>query len=202
VTHVGLTGGIGSGKSSVARLLSERGAVVVDADAIAREVVTAGSEGLEAVVDEFGDEVLGPDGELDRAALAATVFSHQVLLARLEAIVHPRVRARREQLIGGLGDAAVIVEDIPLLVEKGMQDAFDVVVVVTAPVEVRVARLVGGRGMDEADVRARIASQAPDEARVAVADVVIDNSGSPEDLERQVDQLWQRLTARDVGTPT
>ena len=191
--HVGLTGGIGSGKSAVARLLAARGAVVIDADAIAREVVEPGTEGLQAVEDEFGDDVIGPDGRLDRAALAAMVFSHQVLLARLEAIIHPRVRARRQELLAGLDPDDVVVEDIPLLVEKGMQDAFDVVVVVTAPVETRVARLVGERGMDEADVRARIAAQAPDEARVEVADVVIDNSGDLAALEDEVAQLWRRL---------
>lgn len=193
--RVGLTGGIGSGKSSVARLLSERGAVVVDADAIAREVVEPGTDGLQAIEDEFGDDVIGPDGRLDRAALAATVFSHQVLLARLEAIIHPRVRARRDELLAGLEDEDVVVEDIPLLVEKGMQDAFDVVVVVTAPLETRVARLVEERGMEELDVRSRMAAQAPDEARIAVADVVIDNSGDEAALERQVSDLWRRLTA-------
>jgi dephospho-CoA kinase len=197
--RVGLTGGIGSGKSSVARLLSERGAVVIDADAIAREVVAPGTDGLQAVEDEFGDDVIGPDGHLDRAALAATVFSHQVLLARLEAIIHPRVRARRDELLAGLEAEDVVVEDIPLLVEKGMQDAFDLVVVVTAPLETRVRRLVEERGMEEDDVRARIAAQAPDEARVEVADVVIDNSGDLAGLERQVADLWRQLT---VGAAT
>lgn len=193
--RVGLTGGIGSGKSSVARMLSERGAVVVDADAIAREVVAPGTEGLQAVEDEFGDDVIAPDGTLDRAALAATVFSHQVLLARLEAIVHPRVRARRDELLAGLDGDDVVVEDIPLLVEKGMQDAFDLVVVVTAPEPTRVARLVVERGMDEDDVWARIAAQAPDPVRVAVADVVIDNAGDEAALERQVGDLWRRILA-------
>lgn len=195
MTHVGLTGGIGSGKSSVSRLLAARGAVVIDADAIAHEVVEPGTDGLQDVVDEFGDGVLQPDGRLDRQALAALVFAHEVSLARLESLIHPRVRARREEILGGIGPDRVVVEDIPLLVEKQMQDAFDVVVVVTAPVETRVGRLVRHRGLDEADVRARIAAQATDDQRVAVADVVIDNSGSEAELEAQVTALWERLTS-------
>lgn len=195
MTHVGLTGGIGAGKSAVLRLLAERGAVVVDADAIAREVVEPGTPGLQAVADEFGDEVLALDGGLDRAALAAVVFSNAVSLARLEAIVHPLVRARREALLRTAAPGEVVVEDIPLLVEKGMSRDFDLVVVVVAPPETRVARLVRLRGMDEGDVRARIANQATDEARAEAADVVIDNSGPPEALEPQVAALWERIAA-------
>jgi dephospho-CoA kinase len=198
VTHVGLTGGIGSGKSAVLRLLAERGAVVVDADAIAREVVEPGTDGLQAVVDEFGDEVLGADGELDRAALAALVFSNAVSLARLESIIHPRVKRRREELLAHAGEDAVVVEDIPLLVEKGMTRDFDLVVVVEAPLDVRIDRLVRLRGLAEADVRARVANQTDDDWRRAHADVVLDNGGTPEDLEKQVDALWSRLSeARD-----
>ena len=194
MTHVGLTGGIGSGKSAVLRLLAERGAVVIDADAIARDVVDPGTDGLQAVVDEFGDEVLDTDGTLDRAALAALVFSHPVSLARLEAIVHPRVRARRHELLAAAPVGAVVVEDIPLLVEKGMVHDFDVVVVVEAPIELRLDRLVRLRGLEERDVRARVANQASDAQRRAHADVVIDNGGSTDDLERQVTELWTRLT--------
>ena len=193
MTHVGLTGGIGSGKSAVLRLLAERGAVVIDADAIAREVVEPGTDGLQAVVDEFGDEVLAPDGSLDRAALAALVFSNTVLLSRLEAIIHPRVKRRRLAMLEQAAEDDVVVEDIPLLVEKGMAPEFDVVVVVEAPIDVRVDRLVRLRGLDEDDVRNRIAHQATDEQRRRVADVVIDNSGDPETLEEQVRALWQRL---------
>jgi len=196
VTRVGLTGGIGSGKSAVLRLLAERGAVVVDADAIAHDVVERGTDGLRAVVDEFGDEVLAPDGSLDRGALAAIVFTNAVSLARLEAIVHPRVRARRDELIAQAPPGAVVVEDIPLLVEKGMAPDFDVVVVVEAPLDVRVERLVRLRGLEEADVRNRIAHQATDEQRRRVADVVIANGGTPEELAARADELWQRLTAR------
>jgi dephospho-CoA kinase len=192
---VGLTGGIGSGKSAVLRLLAERGAVVVDADAIAHEVVARGTDGLQAVIDEFGDEVEAEDGSLDRSALAAVVFSNAVALARLEAIIHPRVKRRRDELLAAAGADDVVVEDIPLLVEKGMARDFDVVVVVTAPIEVRVDRLVRLRGMAEADVRARIANQATDEQRERAADVVIDNGGSAEELEAQVKDLWKRLTS-------
>ena len=195
MTHVGLTGGIGSGKSAVLRLLAERGAVVVDADAIAHEVVAPGTDGLQAVIDEFGDEVETEDGSLDRAALAAIVFSNAVALARLEAIIHPRVKRRRDELLRAADADDVVVEDIPLLVEKGMTHDFDVVVVVTAPIDVRVDRLVGLRGMAEADVRARIANQATDDQRERAADVVIDNGGSPEALEAQVAELWKRLTS-------
>jgi dephospho-CoA kinase len=195
VTHVGLTGGIGSGKSAVARLLAARGAVVIDADAIARQVVEPGTDGLEAVIAEFGDDVRAADGSLDRGGLAAQVFTSTVSLARLEAIVHPLVRARRAELLAQSPQDAVVVEDVPLLVEKGMAGDFDLVVVVTAPVDVRVERLTSRRGLDAEDVRNRIAAQATDEQRAAVADVIIDNSGAPGDLEAQVDELWERVSA-------
>jgi dephospho-CoA kinase len=193
VKRVGLTGGIGSGKSAVLRLLAERGAVVVDADAIAREVVAPGTDGLQAVADEFGDEMLAPDGSLDRDALAQRVFADAFSLARLEAIIHPRVRARRERLVGAAGADDVVVEDIPLLVEKGMAGEFDLVVVVEAPLDVRIDRLVRLRGMDRRDVDARLANQAGDAARRAAADVVIENGGSLEELEAQVTALWEQL---------
>jgi len=195
VTRVGLTGGIGAGKSAVLRRLADHGAVVIDADALAREVVAPGTPGLQAVIDEYGDEMLGADG-LDRGALAARVFADPVSLARLEAIVHPRVRARRDELLRGAAEDAVVVEDIPLLVEKGMSRDFDVVVVVVAPEDVRIDRLVRLRGMNETDVRARLANQAADDARLAAADLVIDNSGTVEDLDQKVDALWRTLTSR------
>ena len=195
MTRVGLTGGIGAGKSAVLRRLADHGAVVIDADALAREVVAPGTPGLQAVIDEYGDEMLGADG-LDRGALAARVFADPVSLARLEAIVHPRVRARRDELLRGAAEDAVVVEDIPLLVEKGMSRDFDVVVVVVAPEDVRIDRLVRLRGMNETDVRARLANQAADDARLAAADLVIDNSGTVEDLDQKVDALWRTLTSR------
>ena len=187
--RIGLTGGIGSGKSTVSALLADRGAQVVDADVLAREAVAAGSPGLAAVVDAFGQDVLSADGSLDRPALAAVVFGDPAARATLDGIVHPLVRARAVELITALPDDAVVVQDIPLLVETGQAGAFDLVLVVEADPEARVARLVQ-RGLGEDDARARIAAQASDEQRRAVADVVLDNSGSPEHLAEQVDRFW------------
>lgn len=187
--RIGLTGGIGSGKSTVATLLAARGAVVVDADRIAREVVEPGTPGLAAVVAAFGADVLADDGALDRPALAAVVFADAEARARLDGIVHPLVRQRATELMAGLPEDAVLVQDIPLLVETGQAGAFDLVLVVEADLETRVARLVG-RGMTEQDARARIATQATDEQRRAVADVVLDNSGTPENLAAQVEKFW------------
>jgi dephospho-CoA kinase len=192
---VGLTGGIGSGKSTVARRLVERGAVLADADALAREVVAAGTDGLAEVVAAFGAGVLGPDGELDRPALAAVVFGDDEARGRLNAIVHPRVRARTEELLSAAPADAVLVQDIPLLVEGGMAAAFALVLNVHADAEERVRRLVGSRGMPERDARARIAVQATDEQRRAAADVWLDNSGDQGALRAAVDELW---TARLV----
>ena len=189
VLRIGLTGGIGSGKSTVSALLAERGAVVVDADRLAREVVEPGTPGLAAVVAAFGDSVLTQDGALDRPALAAVVFTDPAARARLDGIVHPLVRARAVELIGALPDDAVVVQDIPLLVETGQASAFDLVLVVEADPEARVARLVQ-RGLSEDDARARISAQASDEQRRAVADVVLDNSGTPAELAAQVDRFW------------
>lgn len=193
---VGLTGGIGSGKSEVARLLAERGAVVIDADALAREAVAPGTAGLAAVVEEFGTEVLAPDGSLDRAKLGALVFADAERRAALEAIVHPYVGRRSAELMAGADDEAVVVYDVPLLAEKQLQDGFDVVVVVDVSAETQVRRLAAARGMPEDEARARIAAQATREQRLAVADVVIDNDTDDADrvaLRRQVDALWQRL---------
>jgi dephospho-CoA kinase len=193
--RVGLTGGIGSGKSVVARLLVERGAVLVDSDALAREVVEPGTPGLAAVVAEFGDGVLTPDGSLDRDRLGEIVFGDDAARARLNAIVHPLVGAAAARLLATLPPGSVVVHDVPLLVEVGMQDAFDLVVVVAAEEEIQLRRLVEQRGMSEDAARARIAAQLPLADKIAVADVVIRNDGSLADLEEQVDELWKRLAA-------
>jgi dephospho-CoA kinase len=195
VLQVGLTGGIGSGKSTVAARLVERGAVLVDADRIAREVVEPGTDGLAEVVAAFGEGVVLADGGLDRPALAAVVFGDADARQRLNGIVHPRVRVRSQELIAAAPSDAVVVQDIPLLVEGGMAAHFPLVVVVHADQEERVRRLVGSRGMPEADARARIAAQAGDEARRAVADVWLDNSGGPADLAAAVDVLWDERIA-------
>ncbi|QYN38575.1 dephospho-CoA kinase, long form [Pseudonocardia sp. DSM 110487] len=189
--RVGLTGGIGSGKSTVARRLVERGAVLVDSDVLAREVVAPGTEGLVEVAAAFGDGVLDASGALDRAALAAVVFGDPAALQRLNAIVHPRVRDRSTELIAAAPADAVVVQDIPLLVENGMAPLFPLVVVVHADAEERVRRLVR-RGLPEADARARLAAQASDDARRAAADVWLDNSGDERDLDAAVDALWER----------
>ncbi|MCU0266637.1 MAG: dephospho-CoA kinase [Actinomycetia bacterium] len=193
---VGLTGGIGAGKGEVARMLAAYGAVVVDADALAREALAPGSPGLAEVAAEFGPDVLAADGSLDRARLADVVFGDDAALARLEAIVHPTVGARSAELIAAAPEDAVVVYDVPLLVEKGLAGAYDLVVVVEAPEEVRVARVVEGRGMRLEDVRARVAAQASADERAAVADVVLDNSGTLDELEAQVGELWSEITAR------
>jgi dephospho-CoA kinase len=185
-----LTGGIGSGKSTVARRLVERGAVLVDADVLAREVVAAGTDGLAEIVTAFGDGVLGPGGELDRPALAGVVFGDDEARTRLNGIVHPLVRRRTEELIATAPPDAVLVQDIPLLVEGGMAAFFALVLIVHADAEERVRRLVELRGMPEADARARIAVQATDEQRRAVADVWLDNSGDRGALLAAVDELW------------
>lgn len=187
--RIGLTGGIGSGKSTVSRLLADHGAVIVDADAIAREVVEPGTPGLAAVVEAFGPSVLAADGSLERAALAAVVFADPEARRRLDAIVHPLVRARAGELAAAAPPDAVVVHDVPLLVETGQAAAYDLVLVVEADPETRVARLVQ-RGLTADDARARMAAQATDEQRRAVADVVLDNSGTPEHLAAQVESFW------------
>lgn len=188
--RIGLTGGIGSGKSTVARLLAERGALVVDADRIAREVLEFGTPGLAAVTAEFGPGILAADGSLDRAALAAVVFADEAARRRLDRLVHPLVRQRSAEMIAGAPADAVVVNDVPLLVETGQVGSYDLVLVVEADPGTRLARLVG-RGMTEVDARARIAAQATDEQRRAVADVVLDNSGTPAALAAQVDRFWR-----------
>jgi len=191
--RVGLTGGIGSGKSTVARALARRGAVVIDADAIAREVVEPGQPGLAAVVERFGAGVLDGDGRLDRPKLAALVFEDASARADLNAIVHPRVAAETARRIGAAPSDAVVVIDVPLLVEAA-RSGYDLVVIVEAPETVRLERLVG-RGMNPDDARKRMAAQATDAERRRVADVILDNSGSEDDLERQIDALWAQLTS-------
>lgn len=195
---VGLTGGIGSGKSWVSARLASHGAVVVDADLLAREVVAGGSPGFERVVARFGPQVVGPDGRLDRQALGRRVFADAADLADLNAIVHPLVGERASMLIeqAELAGVPMVVHDVPLLVENGLANSYDVVVVVDAPVEVQLSRLVGDRGMSRADALARIAQQSTRDVRLAAADEVLNNGGSLDELADQVDLLWQRLRAR------
>ncbi|WP_432506567.1 dephospho-CoA kinase [Kineococcus arenarius] len=192
--RVGLTGGIGAGKSTVARLLARCGAVLVDADVLAREVVSPGTPGLRAVAERFGPRVLTATGELDRAALGRLVFSDPAARADLNALVHPLVAARREELVAAAPAQAVVVEDVPLLVETGAAARFPLVVVVHADVEERVRRLVEDRGMSRDDARARVAAQAGDDERLAAADVVLDNArrpeGAPDPLPARVEELW------------
>jgi dephospho-CoA kinase len=197
--RIAVTGGIGSGKSSVSSRLAEHGAVVVDADALAREVVEPGTPGLAAVVAEFGKGVLRDDGSLDRPALAAIVFADPERRAALEAIVHPLVGERSAALLAAAPRDAVVVYDVPLLAESlagrgSLGHDFDLVVTVAAPVEMRVARLVA-RGLPEADARARIAAQASDDDRAAIADHVLDNSGDLATLDDAVDRLWEGLVS-------
>lgn len=198
---IGLTGGMGAGKSTVARLLAEHGAHVVDADAVAREVVAAGSPALAAIAAEFGDEVLHDDGTLDRAAMAAVVFADEGRLRALEAITHPAIRDRIDDLLRehARGEAdepgeRVVVLDHPLLVESGLADELDVVVVVTAPEELRVERLAAGRGVDREDARARMRTQASDDRRLAAATHRVRNDGDEADLAERVAALWGELT--------
>ncbi|MCY0905237.1 dephospho-CoA kinase [Arthrobacter sp. H14-L1] len=192
---IGLTGGIASGKSLSARYLQSLGAVLIDADELARAVVAPGSKGLAAVVQRFGPGVLGPDGALYRAALGALIFADSSERDALNAIIHPLVRARAAELVQAAAaddDNAVVVQDIPLLVETGQGSSFHLVLVVDAPVELQIARIVAHRGLNEADAAARIAAQAPRGDRLAAADAVIDNSGTVEGTLRQMDRLWEQ----------
>jgi len=187
--RIGLTGGIGAGKSTVSAAFNDCGGIIVDGDVIAREVVEPGTEGLDALVDAFGEDILLPDGALNRPALAAKAFVDDELRATLNGIVHPLVGHRRQEIIDAVHDDAVVVEDIPLLVETGMAPMFPLVVVVHADEETRVKRLIN-RGMEEADARARIAAQAPEEQRRAIADVLLDNSGSQGELVERARDIW------------
>ncbi len=193
--RVGLTGGIGSGKSTVARRLAELGALVIDADVLAREVVEPGSEGLATVADRFGTELVAADGSLDRAALGRVVFGDEQARRDLEGILHPRIAARTADLLEAAPRAATVVHDVPLLVEKAMGAAYHLVVVVGADEQTRVDRLVSDRGMSPAEARARIAAQATDEQRRAAADVWLDNGASRAGVEAAVDLLWEQRLA-------
>ncbi|MGW6914133.1 dephospho-CoA kinase [Kitasatospora sp. NPDC054939] len=193
---IGLTGGIGAGKSEVSRLLAAHGAVIVDSDVIAREVVAPGTDGLRAVVAEFGPGVLRADGSLDRPALGAVVFADPERLQALNAIVHPLVRARSAELEAGAAEDAVVVHDVPLLAENGLAPLYDLVLVVDAADEVRIDRLTRLRGMTEEEARARMAAQASRADRLAIADVVVDNSGPLEGLAARVGAVWSELSAR------
>jgi dephospho-CoA kinase len=193
VLRVGLTGGIGSGKSTASGRLAELGAVVIDSDVLAREVVEPGTPGLAAIRAAFGPDVIAADGTLDRPRLGQVVFADPERLAVLNGIVHPLVRARAAAISAAAGPDAVVVQDVPLLVENNLAADFDLIVVVDAPDEDRVTRLTERRGMTAEDARARMAAQATREARLAAADMVLDNSGSPQDLIDQVDELLPRL---------
>lgn len=193
---VALTGGIASGKSTIARRLAEHGAVVVDADQLVREVQAPGTPVLAAIAEAFGERMLRPDGSLDRAALGTRVFGDDAAIAQLNGIVHPAVRAesaRRFAEAFAADPDAVVVYDVPLLVEARAADPWQLVVVAHAPADVRAQRLVELRGLSPADAAARLASQVPDEARLRIADVVIDTAGSIDDTLRQVDELWGSL---------
>jgi dephospho-CoA kinase len=200
--RVGLTGGIGSGKSEVSRRLAALGAVVLDADKAAREVVAPGTPGLAQVAAAFGEGVLLPDGSLDRPKLGRIVFGDEAARAKLNGIVHPLVHqhmaAAEERAVADGGDTAVIVHDVPLLAEGGQARSagFDLVIVVDVPPETQAARLTGTRGMTAEDVAARMAAQATREQRLAIADIVIDNSGTLADLDKRVSEVWKELRAR------
>jgi len=193
---VGLTGGIGSGKSEVARRLAAQGAAVIDADLIAREVVAPGTPGLAEVAEAFGPGILGPDGSLDRDRLGEVVFADPALLAKLNSIVHPRVRERMLALEQAVPAGAIVVQDVPLLAENGLSGLYDVVVVVDATPRVQAERLVRERGMTRQQAAARMAAQASREERLAIATIVIDNSGSLAELDRVVGELWAELRRR------
>jgi dephospho-CoA kinase len=193
--RVGLTGGIGAGKSEVSRRLARHGAVILDADVIAREVVAPGTPGLAQVVAAFGEGVLRPGGSLDRERLGEIVFADPASREKLNAIVHPLVRERMRQLEEAAGDAAIVVQDIPLLAENGLAGLFDVVVVVDVPPQVQVERLTG-RGMSRPQAEARMRAQATREQRLAIATLVVDNSGTLADLDRRAGELWAELRRR------
>ena len=195
--RVGLTGGLASGKSTVAAMLEELGAVVIDADVLAREVVAKGTPGLAAVVEEFGEELLGPDGELDRPAMGRLVFSDESARRRLEAIVHPLVFERIVELEEQAPADAVVVHDIPLLAENGRAGDFDAVLVVDAPSELQLQRMTGDRGWTEEDARSRIAAQATREERRAIATHLIENTGTREDLRGRVAEVFAEVVSAE-----
>ncbi|MFF1816610.1 dephospho-CoA kinase [Kribbella sp. NPDC058245] len=198
--RVGLTGGIGAGKSAVSSRLAARGAIVIDSDVLAREVVAKGTEGLAEVVAEFGPEVLTAEGEMDRPAVGQIVFGDAAARKRLEAVIHPRVRARAAEIEASAPDDAIVVHDIPLLVETGQADKFDAVLVVDVPAAVQLERLTRQRKMDAGEAEQRIASQATREQRLAVADIVVDNSGTLAELETRLDEVWATLRGHGPTT--
>jgi dephospho-CoA kinase len=192
MVRVGLTGGIASGKSAVAAELAARGAIIIDADVLAREVVEPGTPALAAIIDRFGPQVLS-DGQLDRTRLAQIVFADPLARRDLERIVHPAVRARAADLERAAGRAAVVVHVIPLLVETGQQEDFDLVVTVDVDHETQIKRLIARNGYTRAEAESRIAAQASREDRRIAADVVLDNTGSAAQLREQIDALWAEL---------
>jgi len=194
--RVGLTGGIGAGKSEVSKSLAAQGAVVIDADLIAREIVAPDTDGLAAVIAAFGPDVLGPDVTLDRVRLGDIVFADQQKLATLNSIVHPCVGARMRELEDGAGPGSVVVHDVPLIAENGLASSYDLIVVVDVPPRTQLDRLVRLRGMSREQAQARIAAQASREQRLAIADIVVDNSGSLAELDRQAGELWSELRRR------
>lgn len=194
--RLGLTGGIGSGKSAVSARLAGHGAMVIDYDMLAREVVEPGTDALAAIAARFGDDVIAADGTLDRPALGVVVFADHAARTDLEAITHPAIRDLAFAMETTVPEDGVVVHDHPLLAEMGMASLCDLVVVVDVPEDVQVERLMTLRGMPEADARARLGAQASRDERLAVADVVLDNTGSVEDLEASVDRLWKRITRR------
>ncbi len=197
--RVGLTGGIGSGKSEVSRRLAARGAAIIDADLAAREVVAPGTPGFKRIVATFGDGVVASDGALDRERLGAIVFADADRRAALNAIVHPLVRewmaAAEQAAVESRGPGLVVVHDVPLLAENGLAKLYDRVIVVDVPPQVQLARLVSARGMTEEQARGRMAAQATREQRLAIADIVIDNSGSLADLDHRIAEVWEQLAA-------
>jgi dephospho-CoA kinase len=196
VLRVGLTGGIGAGKSEVSRRLAAHGAIIIDADAISREVVEPGTPGLAEVTREFGAGVLLPDGTLDRPRLGDIVFADPAKRAALNGIIHPRVRDRMAELEQGAGPGSIVVQDVPLIAENNLAGLYDIVVVVDVPPRVQADRLVRNRGMTREQARARMAAQASRADRLAIAGIVIDNSGSLAELDRQVGELWTELRRR------
>jgi dephospho-CoA kinase len=196
--RVGLTGGIGAGKSEVSRRLAAQGAILIDADLIAREVVAPGTSGLAEVTALFGPGVLGPDGALDRPALGEIVFADAEKLARLNAIVHPRVGARMRELEDSAGPGSIVVHDVPLIAENNLAGSYDLVIVVDVPPRIQLDRLVRLRGMTKDQAQARMAAQVARDQRLAIADIVVDNSGSLAELDRQVGDLWAELRRRET----
>jgi dephospho-CoA kinase len=197
VLNVGLTGGIGAGKSEVTRRFAALGAMIIDADAIAREVVALGTPGLDAVLTEFGEQVRAADGSLDRDKLAAIVFADNAARARLNAIVHPLIGDRVAELMAEINEPdQIVVNDVPLIVEAGIADRYDVVVVVDSPVDLQLERLTTIRGMTTEAAQARISAQASREQRVAIADHVVTNDGDLDHLDHQIREVWEKLSGR------